>query len=190
MRITLKPRGNKIKDLDKIDFNSITELEVISKSMTSLPENIITPNIKKIEIICPKLKDLPSNFYTMKQLEFLRIKNAPEFQLDESLTFSKLKHIHLSGLKLNSFPKFVKDSALVIETLDLHANEIEEVPNYLSGMENLKRLNLDKNKISKFILSSEGLKNLVYLSLENNQLDEDEIKRIESVFKVICNWAS
>ncbi len=184
MRITLKPRGNKFKELDGIEIDKLTEVEIISKSVTEIPTELLHSGITKIQLLTPKMSIVPETFSNMVNLKFLRLKNAPEVKELSHLHFKNLEEVYLSGLSLSEFPHFISESALSIQVLDLHGNKISEVPNYVHGMDKLKRLILDSNNIDTFLLTKEGLTSLLYLSLDNNPFSEEEKKRIESVFKI------
>eukprot|EP00833_Pecoramyces_ruminatium_P010803 jgi/Orpsp1_1/1184835/evm.model.c7180000091182.1 len=83
--------------------------------------------------------------------------------------FPKLKRLEISGSNIKEIPADLNSDTL--EELNINNNTIKEFPYQFGKLKNLKKLNLNKNKISDSLLEdANGFKNLNYLDLSENEI--------------------
>jgi len=127
----------------------LTELEIIGGSFTYFPEDIsILKNLKKLSIVSTKIDRLPSEIFLLPNLTYLSLKNnrldsLPALSGTSSLQTLIIGRNFLTTKNTNyffsDFPK--------LSILDLGHNFLNSVPESLFDLKNLKRLNLEGNKL-------------------------------------------
>lgn len=131
-------------------------------------------SIKEITIKRKKLKELPKEIYSFKNLEVLNLKNNRLDSLSkEILVLTKLKHINLAKNKFQVFPTLLFDFNR-LEKIELWDNWIQDIP------EN----NPDLKKIKYIDITGVALKPDVY-----NRLIE-KFKNIELILTQPCNCST
>ncbi|OIQ16460.1 MAG: hypothetical protein BM556_15065 [Bacteriovorax sp. MedPE-SWde] len=182
---TIKLRkGKRDFNWDSLITSDCSRLEIISPSLEEIPDrfNELT-NLLVLELHCPLLKQLPQSFYKLEKIELLKIKNSTEIEFTDQAYFPKLKTLQLAKLKLEKVPNW-RGLSGSLEVLDLHGNELFDLPDFFSELKKLKRLNLDSNKFTTLPWEVEELDSLIHMSLDGNQFSEEERSRIFNKFKI------
>ncbi|EQC44235.1 leucine-rich repeat domain-containing protein [Bacteriovorax sp. Seq25_V] len=171
---------------DKYDYHFITRVEIFSNDLAAIncPTDFPTDRIKSVELNCPALKKLPSFLGSCLRLEILKIKNCVQINFDNhEYDFDVLKTLQLANLELKEVPKWLA-ICHELETLDLQGNAICELPDFLKELKAIRRINLDHNRLTHLPNFLKDLPKLNHLSVDGNQFDEDEVLRINQVFKI------
>ena len=164
--------------------NDTEYLEIIAPSLLEIEDRFDEiSHLKSLQIHCPMLENLPQSFYTLTNLETLKIKNNETINLNSIGSFKQLKNLQLAKLKLKELPIWM-ESSINVEMLDLHGNQLIDLPDYFKNYQKLKRLNLDSNSFTTLPWELEQLKSLNHLSIDNNSFNEEEKNRIQKVFNI------
>jgi len=177
-------KGKTEFDWDKLIAPDCKRLEIISPSLTQLPDMFDkAPLLESLEIHCPELTSLPPSFFNNTNLALLKIKNSLSIDLSGEAAFTNLKTLQLAKLKIVELPNWIQNS-IQLEVIDLHGNNLNDLPDFFKTFSKLKRLNLDSNNYTTLPWELEELNSLTHLSLDNNSFDEQEKQRIHKVFKI------
>lgn len=146
----LKTLPDYIKNLNNlmmINLSGNTEL-ILEEAIRQLEP---LPKLKVLILDSMHLKQLPENFYTLRQLEHLSLVNNPD--LDYVDAFGKIKDFSL-------------------EFLNLSQNQLQDLPENLSEITTLRDLKLSRNRLNTadVFLTLAALPNLRSLWLDNNQI--------------------
>ena len=99
------------KDTSLLELDpNIEEIELISKTLKSIPEEVFNFKLlKKLVINFSKLEILDFRvFKEFPNLTYLRVSNGQFCEIDEiSPSLTKLKELHLYNNKLTSLPDFI-----------------------------------------------------------------------------------
>lgn len=164
----------------------ITEWEIIGGNFSFFPDDIsILKNLKKLSLVSTKVSQLPKELFLLPNLKYLslknnRLQNLPVLENESCIETLILGHNYLTK---NSLEKFLSRFPQV-SNLDLGHNYIEEIPESLFELKNLKRLNLEENKLKTISLKLKEMLDLVHLSLNNNQFSHAEKLLIEKHFHI------
>ncbi len=151
----------------------LTELEIIGGNFSYFPEDIsILKNLKKLSLVSTKVSNLPQEIFLLPNLLYLslknnRIKSLPKLNGTSSLQTLILGRNYLTSSALQDFfSDFPK-----ISNLDLGHNVIVDLPESLFDLKQLKRLNLEGNKLrgnsDSLMDKLKELTNLEHLSLRD-----------------------
>ena len=192
----LVPEINQLSKLKKLSVNGeipahimeLTQLEHL-KHKGPIPQNI--GNLTKLKnyiFESGKLKELPSSFWNLTNLEALSLNSAFGITLPKELVnLKKLKTLDLSFTQLSEIPTFLFDLTN-LEKLVLSYNQIEFVPSDISKLKKLKRLEISATNITSLPESIGELENLELLELANSlQLKEvpesiGQLKNLRSLY--------
>ncbi|KAM7046696.1 LOW QUALITY PROTEIN: leucine-rich repeat-containing protein 40 [Acridotheres tristis] len=173
---------------------SLEELDVSNNQLTAIPSSFaLLVNLVRLNLACNQLKELPADLSAMKSLRQLDCtKNYLETVPPKLATMASLEQLYLRKNKLRSLPEFPSCKLLKelhagenqIEMLDaenlkqlsslcvleLRDNKIKAVPEEITVLQKLERLDLANNDISRLPYTLGNLPQLKFLALEGNPL--------------------
>ncbi|XP_014747149.1 PREDICTED: leucine-rich repeat-containing protein 40 [Sturnus vulgaris] len=173
---------------------SLEELDVSNNQLTAIPSSFaLLVNLVRLNLACNQLKELPADLSAMKSLRQLDCtKNYLETVPPKLASMASLEQLYLRKNKLRSLPefpscKFLKElhagenqiemlnaenlkqlSSLCV--LELRDNKIKAVPEEITVLQKLERLDLANNDISRLPYTLGNLPQLKFLALEGNPL--------------------
>ncbi|NXV67205.1 LRC40 protein, partial [Molothrus ater] len=173
---------------------SLEELDVSNNQLTAIPTSFaLLVNLVRLNLACNQLKELPADLSAMKSLRQLDCtKNYLETVPPKLATMASLEQLYLRKNKLRSLPelpscKLLKElhagenqieilnaenlkqlSSLCV--LELRDNKIKAVPEEITVLQKLERLDLANNDISRLPYTLGNLPQLKFLALEGNPL--------------------
>lgn len=152
-------------------------LEFLGDNISKLPNLDHLKECRYLLIICPELEELPS---LPPNIEVLKIKGG-HFRLENIKNLERLKTLSVQGIgkRLIScdFPKN-------LETLDLSANGLEDLPPALFSLYSLRRLNLDNNQLKELPLEFYSTNALNHISLDGNPLSPGTKQKLYDCFGI------
>ncbi|KFO53663.1 Leucine-rich repeat-containing protein 40, partial [Corvus brachyrhynchos] len=173
---------------------TLEELDVSSNQLTAIPTSCaLLVNLVRLNLACNQLKELPADLSAMKSLRLLDCtKNYLETVPSKLATMASLEQLYLRKNKLRSLPEFPSCKLLKelhagenqIEilnaenlkqlsslcVLELRDNKIKAVPEEITVLQKLERLDLANNDISRLPYTLGNLPQLKFLALEGNPL--------------------
>ncbi|NXB11275.1 LRC40 protein, partial [Cnemophilus loriae] len=173
---------------------SLEELDVSNNQLTAIPTSFaLLVNLVRLNLACNQLKELPADLSAMKSLRQLDCtKNYLETVPPTLATMASLEQLYLRKNKLRSLPEFPSCKLLKelhagenqIEilnaenlkqlsslcVLELRDNKIKAVPEEITVLQKLERLDLANNDISRLPYTLGNLPQLKFLALEGNPL--------------------
>ncbi|NXY58814.1 LRC40 protein, partial [Callaeas wilsoni] len=173
---------------------SLEELDVSNNQLTAIPASFaLLVNLVRLSLACNQLKELPADLSAMKSLRQLDCtKNYLETVPPKLATMASLEQLYLRKNKLRSLPEFPSCKLLKelhagenqIEilnaenlkqlsslcVLELRDNKIKAVPEEITVLQKLERLDLANNDISRLPYTLGNLPQLKFLALEGNPL--------------------
>ncbi|NWI04360.1 LRC40 protein, partial [Tichodroma muraria] len=173
---------------------SLEELDVSNNQLTAIPTSFaLLVNLVRLNLACNQLKELPEDLSAMKSLRQLDCtKNYLHTVPPKLATMASLEQLYLRKNKLRSLPelpscKLLKElhagenqiemlnaedlkqlSSLCV--LELRDNKIKAVPEEITVLQRLERLDLANNDISRLPYTLGNLPQLKFLALEGNPL--------------------
>uniref|UniRef100_A0A8D2MRG5 Leucine-rich repeat-containing protein 40 n=1 Tax=Zonotrichia albicollis TaxID=44394 RepID=A0A8D2MRG5_ZONAL len=173
---------------------SLEELDVSNNQLTAIPTSFaLLVNLVRLNLACNQLKELPADLSAMKSLRQLDCtKNYLETVPPKLASMASLEQLYLRKNKLRSLPelpscKLLKElhagenqieilnaenlkqlSSLCV--LELRDNKIKAVPEEITVLQKLERLDLANNDISRLPYTLGNLPQLKFLALEGNPL--------------------
>ncbi|NXD02540.1 LRC40 protein, partial [Certhia familiaris] len=150
---------------------SLEELDVSNNQLTAIPTSFaLLENVVRLNLACNQLKELPADLSAMKSLRQLDCtKNYLETVPPKLATMASLEQLYLRKNKLRSLPEF--PSCKLLKELHAGENQIE-----MLNAENLKQLSslcvleLRDNKIKAVPEEITVLQKLERLDLANNDI--------------------
>ncbi|NXM03399.1 LRC40 protein, partial [Tyrannus savana] len=173
---------------------SLEELDVSNNHLTDIPTSCgLLVNLVRLNLACNQLKDLPEDLSAMKSLRQLDCtKNYLETVPSKLATMASLEQLYLRKNKLRSLPEFPSCKLLKelhagenqieilnaenlkhlnsLSVLELRDNKIKSVPEEITLLQKLERLDLANNDISRLPYTLGNLPQLKFLALEGNPL--------------------
>ncbi|NWU80843.1 LRC40 protein, partial [Onychorhynchus coronatus] len=173
---------------------SLEELDVSNNHLTDIPTSFaLLINLVRLNLACNQLKDLPADLSAMKSLRQLDCtKNYLETVPSKLATMASLEQLYLRKNKLRSLPEFPSCKLLKelhagenqievlnaenlkhlnsLSVLELRDNKIKSVPEEITLLQKLERLDLANNDISRLPYTLGNLPQLKFLALEGNPL--------------------
>ena len=141
---------SKFKNLQYLCLNN-DQIEFIPREIEHLQ------NLKGLELVGENLKTLPTEFSDLKNLEeiYLNVNKKTDFTQNVNVlsTIPKLTILHLENGELVELPG--NFSILThLEKLYLNDNKLTDVPEQINGLNNLKYLDMQRNKIPPIKMSN------------------------------------
>ncbi|KAI8562606.1 hypothetical protein RHMOL_Rhmol03G0047800 [Rhododendron molle] len=127
---------------NKGTYEHCISISVISKKITGLPERLTCPNLEFLLLECKKVEKLPCNFFEgMEKLKVLELINY-----DGILTLQSLRN--LRTLSLQRFGGMLDNVSAIgdllnLEILSFQGSSIDELPEEIGELVNLRLLDLD-----------------------------------------------
>ena len=159
---------------EQVEVYFASLLKIFNKStITALPSIIkkIRAEKEPKKQFLPLLQD-PVFSSLLRERERLTIKNHPIEELFSLGDFLELKRLEIHDNKSLTKMPSVLGNFPVIEMFRLFSNKVQELPDtFFNGLEEVKFLHLDDNKLASLPKSLESLKKLIILNLSKNQLE-------------------
>ncbi|NXN25689.1 LRC40 protein, partial [Nycticryphes semicollaris] len=173
---------------------NLEELDVSNNHLTDIPTSFaLLINLVRLNLACNQLKDLPADISVMRSLRQLDCtKNYLETVPSKLATMASLEQLYLRKNKLRSLPEFPSCKLLKelhagenqieilnaenlkhlnsLSVLELRDNKIKSVPDEITLLQKLERLDLTNNDISRLPYTLGNLPQLKFLALEGNPL--------------------
>ncbi|XP_074008320.1 leucine-rich repeat-containing protein 40 [Numenius arquata] len=173
---------------------NLEELDVSNNHLTDIPTSFaLLINLVRLNLACNQLKNLPADISAMRSLRQLDCtKNYLETVPSKLATMASLEQLYLRKNKLRSLPEFPSCKLLKelhagenqieilnaenlkhlnsLSVLELRDNKIKSVPDEITLLQKLERLDLANNDISRLPYTLGNLPQLKFLALEGNPL--------------------
>ncbi|XP_059677802.1 leucine-rich repeat-containing protein 40 [Gavia stellata] len=173
---------------------TLEELDLSNNRLTDIPTSFaLLINLVRLNLACNQLKNLPADISAMKSLRQLDCtKNYLETVPSKLATMASLEQLYLRKNKLRSLPEFPSCKLLKelhagenqieilnaenlkhlnsLSVLELRDNKIKSVPDEITLLQKLERLDLANNDISRLPYTLGNLPQLKFLALEGNPL--------------------
>ncbi|NXP15060.1 LRC40 protein, partial [Thinocorus orbignyianus] len=173
---------------------NLEELDVSNNHLTDIPTSFaLLINLVRLNLACNQLKNLPADISAMRSLRQLDCtKNYLETVPSKLATMASLEQLYLRKNKLRSLPEFPSCKLLKelhagenqieilnaeslkhlnsLSVLELRDNKIKSVPDEITLLQKLERLDLTNNDISRLPYTLGNLPQLKFLALEGNPL--------------------
>ncbi|XP_050756750.1 leucine-rich repeat-containing protein 40 isoform X1 [Gymnogyps californianus] len=172
----------------------LEELDLSNNHLTDIPTSFaLLINLVRLNLACNQLKNLPADISAMKSLRQLDCtKNYLETVPSKLATMASLEQLYLRKNKLRSLPELPSCKLLKelhagenqieilnaenlkhlnsLSVLELRDNKIKSVPDEITLLQKLERLDLANNDISRLPYTLGNLPQLKFLALEGNPL--------------------
>lgn len=157
----------------------LVSLDLERNFIKRVPESISKlSNLTILNLQCNQLDRLPSGFKNLKNLQLLDISSNAFTAYPEVINrCTNLLQVDLSYNKINSLPLSINELSKLAK-MNLSNNKIQAVPD-LSGMANLRTLNLKNNRIATIKSNAPNLQNL-FLTSNRISVWEDSLPKLRS----------
>ncbi len=165
--------------IECLNIKDLTELEIIGGNFTYFPPYISElKHLQKLSIVSTKISVFPKEIFELPKLQYLNLKNncievLPPLFLNNQIKELLLGRNFLNTAVLTTFFNTFKD----LRVLDLGHNKLSEIPESLLELHQLKRLNLESNRLRRLDPRMKNLTQLCQLShlcLNNNPFPTEE----------------
>lgn len=184
------------------EYTSLVKLEAHCASKGALSKCFKLENLESLKIDGKKIKNIPDSIQKLKNLKELSL-------LDTSITILPIEISHLKKLQYfqNNQPTYHEIKAIDLnqfievlaqcqnlKKLDLSQNSISKIPNTISKLISIQSLNLSENELTKLPNELYMLNNLTVLDLGANELKElpkgiGNLKALK-ILKLNSNWSN
>uniref|UniRef100_A0A8C4Z878 Scribble planar cell polarity protein n=1 Tax=Gadus morhua TaxID=8049 RepID=A0A8C4Z878_GADMO len=182
--------SNQLKELPKPFFRllNLRKLGLSDNAIQKLPPEVANfMQLVELDISRNDIPEIPESIKFCKALEIADFSGNPLSRLPDGFTqLRALAHLALNDVSLQTLPndigKYVsprlRDLSLSLsflvklEQLDLGSNKLEELPDTLGALPNLRELWLDRNQLSSLPVELGNLRRLVCLDVSENRLEE------------------
>ncbi len=151
---------------------NLTKLILQSSQFDVLPSAIgQLSKLNTLSLARGEFSQLPDEIGQLSNLEYLRLNNNRFVEVPESIgQLSKLLSLELSRNQLTSLINF--SNLKFLKTLNIHYNQLEELPPSIGKLISLERLNAENNQLKSLPETIGDLDFLQELRLSNNELTE------------------
>ncbi|NXN11929.1 LRC40 protein, partial [Indicator maculatus] len=173
---------------------NLEELDLSNNHLTDIPTSFaLLINLVRLNLASNQLKNLPADINAMKSLRQLDCtKNYLETVPSELAMMASLEQLYLRKNKLRALPEFPSCRLLKelhagenqieilnsenlkhlnsLSVLELRDNKIKSIPDEITLLQRLERLDLANNDISRLPYTLGNLPQLKFLALEGNPL--------------------
>lgn len=183
---TLKLAHNNLCQLPK-NFGNISKLEFLSltnkenykarfQSYNHIVGGIVKDTTRRLERKTNNLTNLPSNFYKLKNLDFIDLSDNKNLNIDNLFkllkkSYSKNYSLDISNCSIKELPEYGW-RAIKAKSLDISNNQISKLPFDIKNCLYLNSLNLNKNL--KFNTSRSNIAQINLLLEEEGIIKENE----------------
>jgi len=168
-------------DEDTSSADYISRLDLSCRSLEKLPESFgLLTNLVALNLSTNKLHFLPESCTGLLKLSNLDIRRNMFETMPSIISFLPIRSINASGNRLKDLSALKKCKELRV--LDLSANGLSRVENFLPINNELRTLNLSLNLIKNIDSFIENLRGVERLNLSSNV--------IESITKNVCSLKS
>ncbi|XP_052002316.1 leucine-rich repeat-containing G-protein coupled receptor 4 isoform X2 [Xyrauchen texanus] len=198
--VVLHLHNNRIQEIGKNCFNGLDNLETLDLNFNNLktfPEAIQTlPKLKELGFHSNNIASIPESafhrnlllrtihlfdnplsfvgttaFQNLSDLHSIMLRGASMMQDFPSLTGTgNLESLTLTGTKIQSIPADLCEDLIVLHTLDLSYNEIEDLPSFQDCVR-LQDISLQQNQIQQIDRSTfRSMTSLRVLDLSRNRI--------------------
>ncbi|XP_050005424.1 leucine-rich repeat-containing protein 40 isoform X2 [Alexandromys fortis] len=151
-------------------LSSLLRLNLSSNQLKSLPAEISRmKRLKHLDCDSNLLETVPPDVGSMESLELLYLRRNKLRVLPEFPSSRQLKELHLGENQIEMLGAEHLQHLQAILVLDLRGNKLRSVPEEMSLLQSLERLDLSNNDISSLPCSLGNL-HLKFLALEGNPL--------------------
>ncbi|CAO2600540.1 Leucine-rich repeat-containing protein 40 [Lemmus lemmus] len=151
-------------------LSSLLRLNLSSNQLKSLPAEISRmKRLKHLDCDSNLLEAVPPDVGSMESLELLYLRRNKLRVLPEFPSSRQLKELHLGENQIEMLGAEHLQHLQAILVLDLRGNKLRSVPEEMSLLQSLERLDLSNNNISSLPCSLGNL-HLKFLALEGNPL--------------------
>ncbi|XP_057649697.1 leucine-rich repeat-containing protein 40 isoform X2 [Chionomys nivalis] len=151
-------------------LSSLLRLNLSSNQLKSLPAEISRmKRLKHLDCDSNLLETVPPDVGSLESLELLYLRRNKLRVLPEFPSSRQLKELHLGENQIEMLGAEHLQHLQAILVLDLRGNKLRSVPEEMSLLQSLERLDLSNNNISSLPCSLGNL-HLKFLALEGNPL--------------------
>jgi len=156
--------------IEIISLTGLDYLDMINCGVKELPENFgDLLNIKELYLSDNQLSKLPDSILKLNSLRYINLDRNKFTEIPDTLSNNKtLKWLRLNGNQITNITSFAGMENL--KCLYLNNNKIQMLPSDISALEKLTDLSLARNQLKSLPSGLSQLKNLARLSLQDNQL--------------------
>ncbi len=176
-KISIKSEATETRfPIECLNIWDLTELEIIGGNFTYFPQDISQlKHLQKLSIVSTKISVFPKEIFELPNLKYLNLKNNHIKILPPLFVNNQIKELLLgrnffNASALTTFFNVFKELTM----LDLGHNLLEEIPESLLELCQLRRLNLESNRLSELHYKMKNLTELTHLCLINNPFTEEE----------------
>lgn len=170
------------------ELSNLKELNLSFSGINTIPDEIFTlTNLRALEWTGNNLEKIPPKITALENLEKLAIGFNSNLESPTAVlkALPKLKELYISGLKGGIKTPMISNIGVLqtLQTLWLSYNELQDLPDSLFDLKQVKRLSLANNKLDRLPERLGELSNLEYLYLEKNQLTTlpNSIKKLKKL---------
>ncbi len=164
-------------------FNSLLELMLIENGLTSLPEEIhMLPKLRVLDVSNNQLVSIPDSIYKLSCLQTvlfshnqLTIESFPPCTCNEP--FPNIQYVDLVGNKLTNIPEFVYKSSSLLELRASH-NNIEALSNAIGCLSSLKLIEMHNNDLHDIPSELSQCTKLKFLIFDENPIADHRLRKI------------
>ncbi len=157
-------------------FQQLKHLNLSNCGLSNLPSDVFTlTDLEFLEASNNQLTSLPDEIGSLTRLKYLSLHHNPFRALSQSFSLlaslNNLEHLDLSACGLSTLPHTIGSFGR-LELLDLSLNKLKVVPDGLANLKRLKVLHLYQNRLESLPSALGNLSCLELLELSDNQIDE------------------
>jgi protein-tyrosine phosphatase len=155
----------------KIRDNHLVGLGLYGMRLRAIPDGCRFPRLEFLNLSGNSLESIPESFFEMPRLKELHLNNNRISRLPAAITRMKnLEELCCRNNRISSIPGSIGEMRRNLMYLSFEANQLDELPEEIGALCNLRALNLHGNWLRSIPENLGNLENLISLSLGNNRL--------------------